>query len=153
VSFGRYDECFLEHSWHWLNDPEIKRLTMTPDFTRDEQLRWFARLAEMKDYLIWGITYDATPIGALGLKHITKDEAEYWGYVGDRRFWGVGLGREMMRFSFNQARELCLSRLRLKVQRDNARAIRLYAKSGFRTLCESDGVLTMQVSLRATHEP
>ena len=100
LSFGRYDEQFLEKSWQWLHDPEIKRLTMTPDFTREDQLRWFARLPEMTDYRIWGISCGGQPVGALGLKHILGDRAEYWGYIGERHYWGGGLGEEMMEFIF-----------------------------------------------------
>jgi RimJ/RimL family protein N-acetyltransferase len=130
--FGRFDERFLERSWEWLSDPEIKRLTMTPDFTREEQLRWFERLPEMPDYRIWGISYDTVPIGALGLKHITQHEAEYWGYIGERSYWNAGLGGEMMRFIFARARELKLGRVYLNVHSDNARAVQLYTNVGFK---------------------
>src|SRR3954462_5453593 len=106
--FAPFDERFLEKSWQWLQDPEVKRLTMTPDFTREDQRRWFARLPEMSDYLIRGIFCEGIPVGVVGLKHITKEEAEYWGYLGERSYWNQGLGREMMRFIFDQARQLGL---------------------------------------------
>ena len=144
LTFSKFDQRFLDRSWHWLKDAELKRLTMTPDFNRDEQARWFARLPEMEDYLIWGLCCDDTPVGAVGLKHITKGQAEYWGYIGERRYWGTGLGGEMMRFAFSQARRLGLKELYLKVHRDNVRAIRLYSKTGFRTVRELDGVLHME---------
>ena len=59
LSFGRFDEIFLEKSWHWLRDPEIKWLTMTPDFTREEQLRLVCpaarkdRLFDLGSFLRW----------------------------------------------------------------------------------------------------
>jgi RimJ/RimL family protein N-acetyltransferase len=146
--FGRFDERFLERSWEWLSDPEIKRLTMTPDFTREEQLRWFERLPEMPDYRIWGISYDTVPIGALGLKHITQHEAEYWGYIGERSYWNAGLGGEMMRFIFARARELKLGRVYLNVHSDNARAVQLYTNVGFKIAREQDGVLQLEILLR-----
>ncbi len=152
LSFERYDERYLERSWQWLNDPEVKRLTMTPDFTRVAQLSWFARLPEMIDYLIWGISYDGMPIGALGLKHVTKDDAEYWGYVGDCRYWGRGFGAEMLHFVFEKAHELGLSKLHLKVHCDNARAVRLYTKVGFKIVYVKDGVLNMRISLGDANE-
>ena len=148
MSFGHFDEDFLERSWQWLHDLEIKRLTMARDFTREEQLRWFTRLPERSDYLIWGISCDGIPVGALGLKNITKDQAEYWGYIGDRAYWATGLGEEMMRFILNKARELGLSELYLKVHCDNARAVRLYTKFGFITAGERDNVLNLRKSLR-----
>src|ERR1700722_14823624 len=98
LAFARFDEQFLEKSWEWLRDPDLKRLSMAPDFTREEQRQWFSGLAEKSDYLIWGLSCDGIPIGAAGLKHITKEAAEYWGYIGERHYWGIGLGREAMDF-------------------------------------------------------
>lgn len=37
ISLKLYNEDFLEKSWEWLNDEELKYLTMTPDFTRKDQ--------------------------------------------------------------------------------------------------------------------
>jgi hypothetical protein len=48
----RYDERLLEHSWAWLQDPEIKRLTDTPDFTRTAQRSWFESLGGRTDYFL-----------------------------------------------------------------------------------------------------
>jgi RimJ/RimL family protein N-acetyltransferase len=144
LSFDRYDERFLEKSWEWLNDPEIKRLTMTPDFTREAQRRWFQNLATATDYLIWGVSMNGEPIGALGLKHITQTAAEYWGYIGDRKYWGAGLGSEMLRFCFEKAKERGLHELHLRVHRDHTRAIRLYSNAGFQVVNETDGVLRMR---------
>jgi RimJ/RimL family protein N-acetyltransferase len=151
LTFSRFDERFLERSWHWLQDAEVKRLTMTPDFTREQQRRWFDRLPEMKDYLIWGLLCDNVPIGAVGLKHITGDEAEYWGYIGQRDYWGAGLGGEMMKFIFGKAGSLSLRELYLNVHKDNARAVGLYAKAGFRIVGESAGVLKMRASVADAH--
>ncbi len=148
LSFGRFDELFLEKSWQWLHDPEIKQLSMSPDFDREEQLRWFARLPDRTDYLIWGLACDGIPIGALGLKHITRDKAEYWGYIGDRGYWDAGLGGEMMRFIFKRAKKMGLNELYLKVHRDNARAIRLYTRVGFKTVSEDQEIFNMLLSLR-----
>ncbi|HBU45505.1 MAG TPA: N-acetyltransferase, partial [Porphyromonadaceae bacterium] len=32
VEFREFDREALEKSWKWLNDPQLKSLTMTPDF-------------------------------------------------------------------------------------------------------------------------
>jgi RimJ/RimL family protein N-acetyltransferase len=144
LAFSRFDERFLERSWQWLQDAEIKRLTMTPDFTRDQQRQWFNRLPEMKDYRIWGLLCEGAPIGAVGLKHITGEDAEYWGYIGERDYWGAGLGAEMMRFIFGQAQALGLRELYLTVHKDNVRAAGLYTKAGFRTVDECSGVVKMR---------
>lgn len=147
LTFVRFDERFLEKSWHWLQDPEIKRLTMTPDFDRQQQRRWFEHLPLMDDYRIWGLMCEHTPIGAVGLKHVVKGSAEYWGYIGERDYWGAGLGSEMMGFVLDQAKRLELRELHLAVHKDNARAIALYTKHGFLAFSQQDGVLQMQLRL------
>jgi RimJ/RimL family protein N-acetyltransferase len=149
LSAVRFDEVFLERSWHWLHDPEIKRLTLSPDFTREEQLLWFAWFPGRTDYLIWGLAGNGIPIGAMGLKNITRSEAEYWGYIGDRSYWNRGLGREMMGFIFDQSKKLGLKELYLKVHRDNPRAIRLYTRVGFKTVREDQDVFHMRLSLKS----
>jgi RimJ/RimL family protein N-acetyltransferase len=151
LNFCRYDERFLERSWRWLNDPEVKRLTMTPDFTRREQRLWFEHLPERTDYLIWGICEGETPIGAVGLKHLTPHRAEYWGYIGERAYWEAGLGREILSFALERARGLGLHELFLRVHKDNIRAIRLYARFGFTAVSDNDGVFLMQLCLAGAH--
>jgi RimJ/RimL family protein N-acetyltransferase len=148
LTFGRFDEVFLERSWHWLHEPEVKWLTMSRDFNREEQVGWFHRLPARQDYLIWGISRDGVPIGALGLKHIAGIDAEYWGYIGEQGCWGAGLGREMMGFIFNEARKLGLKELHLKVHKQNLRAIRLYIRFGFKTVGETGEAINMRTSLQ-----
>lgn len=89
TEFVPYDEKFLDYSWDWLNDSEIKQMTLTPDMTREGQRRWFAGLSSRDDYHVWGITYDSLPIDAVGLKHIDYDshEGEYFGYIGNKTYW------------------------------------------------------------------
>jgi RimJ/RimL family protein N-acetyltransferase len=143
LQFVLYDSCFLELSWQWLNDPELKELTLTPDFTREEQAAWFASLRGRADYAIWGVLCDLVPIGAVGLKHITALEAEYWGYLGEKRYWGRGLGGQMVRFALEEARRRQLQSLYLKVGAANTRAIALYRRHGFNSTESREGVPTM----------
>jgi RimJ/RimL family protein N-acetyltransferase len=145
---ARFDEQFLEKSWQWLRDPEIRALTMSPEFTREQQLAWFASLSQKTDYLIWGLSCDGTLIGAAGLKHVTKDSAEYWGYIGERQFWGLCLGRQTVDFLVAEARKLGLREIYLNVHQDNARAMALYAKCGFTDAGRNGDVLKMRMILR-----
>jgi len=147
LAFSPYDERFLEKSWAWLNDPEIKALTLTPDFTREGQKCWFRSLPERSDYRIWGISCDGIPVGAIGLKHITANDAEYWGYIGERRLWGLGLGKRMVQFALEQAIGLCLKEVYLKVHSTNTRAVRLYTRAGFQADGEAEDLLVMRKHL------
>ncbi|EPJ8277656.1 GNAT family N-acetyltransferase, partial [Citrobacter freundii] len=99
----KYDESFLVLSWLWLKDPEISALTMTPEFTKEEQLIFFRSLEKRKDYFIRGITYQNEKIGAVGIKNINQDKGEYWGYIGEKKYWGQGLGKEIMEKILSEA--------------------------------------------------
>jgi RimJ/RimL family protein N-acetyltransferase len=133
-----YSRDYLEASWEWLNDDEVRRLTMTPLFEREDQEEWYRSLDERTDYRVWGIEVDGRPAGVLGLKNIEPPQAEYFGYLGIRELWGQGLGRHMLDEAVARARELGLSRLVLRVWTQNVRAKRLYAAYGFR-LVGNDG--------------
>lgn len=131
IQFVKFDELYLESSTNWLSDPELRALTLSPEFTPEDQRIWFEGLACRTDYCIWGISADGRPIGAVGLKHICNDQAEYWGYIGEKSFWGQGIGNMMVHFATEQARRLGIQHLRLQVGAENSRAVRLYLKQGF----------------------
>lgn len=127
-----YSELYLKESWKWLRDPEIKALTMTPDFDREGQRRFFDSLAERIDYRIWGVELPGFgPIGAAGLKHIDRNRAEYWGYIGEKTQWGLGLGKQMLSAIEERARALGIEQLYLNVAPDNFRAVSLYRRAGY----------------------
>lgn len=132
IEFVEYSIDFLEKSWLWLNDPEIKYLTCTPDFEKNEQIQWFLNLNKKKDYFIKGIKYDNIPIGACGLKHISTEDAEYWGYIGAKEYWGKGIGSIIMEFIETiSKKEYNLSSIYLNVIISNKRALNLYLKNEY----------------------
>ena len=132
LSFVDYDEIFLSLSWKWLTDPEIKYLTCTSVMTKEEQRRWFLSLNNRKDYFIKGILMDGMPVGVCGLKHIDSVAGEYWGYIGEREWWGKGIGKQMLFYIEQYARSLGLRRVYLHVLKDNTRACKLYINCGYK---------------------
>ena len=144
VPFGRE---YLDHSWRWLNDPDTKRLTMTPDFTRQDQERFFARLPR-DDYRIWGIELDdGSPIGAAGLKNFRGATAEYWGYIGEPSERGKGHGKAMLELIEAEAARLGLRAVDLRVADFNRAAIALYRRAGFSESGREGDVLSMRKEL------
>lgn len=132
IRLVEYDRSYLDHSWHWLRDPEIKRLTMAGDFTRDDQLAFFETLEGRDDYKIWGVeALDGTPIGAAGIKKIADGSGEFWCYIGERDWWGRRVGGEILDLCEQKARELSIDRLSMVAAIDNDRSIGLYKKMGF----------------------
>lgn len=132
LQFVKYDRTFLDASFGWLQDDELRYLIDSPQIDRVQQLAWFDSLPTKEDYMIWGISYEGRPIGACGLKHITSQDAEYWGYIGEKSLWGKGLGTEIIRQMEVEARNRGIGTLYLRVIKDNPRAIRLYQKCGFK---------------------
>lgn len=126
-----YDIEFLKLSWEWLNDEEIKQLTMTPNFTKEQQVDFFNSLARRKDYLIYGVSFNNNKIGACGLKNINNEQAEYWGYIGKKEYWGQGIGKRILEMMIKKSLDMKLKYIFLKVKFDNTRAINLYKRTGF----------------------
>jgi RimJ/RimL family protein N-acetyltransferase len=147
IEFTYYSYIFMEKSWEWLNDKEIKLLTLTPDFTKIQQIEFFNSLPNRKDYYIRGIIRNNKPIGACGLKKISEKDAEYWGYIGEKEYWGQGIGKEIMKYIINIAKEKQLNSIYLQVSKTNIRAIRLYTKSGFNIENANETIITMQLTL------
>ena len=131
LKFCDYKEEFLMYSWEWLNNKEIKELTMTPNFTKEQQKKFYLSLKEREDYIIYGLKIDDKPVGACGLKNIREGIAEYWGYIGEKKYWGKGYGAKIINEMISIAEEKKISNLYLKVTKNNVRAIKLYLNMGF----------------------
>ncbi len=143
----KYTEEFLPLSWKWLNDSEIKKLTMTSDFSKEDQINFFNSLSSRKNYKIFGIEFDGIKIGACGLKNIEQNRSEYWGYIGEKEYWGKGLGKEILTKMINLAINEKISSVYLKVEKNNYRAIKLYEKFGFVNKLEEDNYLIMDKNI------
>lgn len=148
IKFVEYNEIFLEKSWEWLNDKEIKYLTYTPDFTKEQQKEWFLSLKDKKDYFIKGVLYNDTPIGVVGLKNITDTDGEYWGYIGEKEYWNKGIGKDLINYISHYSCILNLKEIYLKVIKDNIRAIKLYQKMNFKEFLEENNLIYMKLHLK-----
>jgi RimJ/RimL family protein N-acetyltransferase len=143
-----YTRETLDRSSTWLRDPEIKALTSTPAFSREDQIKWFERLPGRADYRAWTLRANGNPIGAFGIKNIIDDCGEYWGYIGEKDHWGKGIGRHMLCAAVEEARRIPLRTLLLRVHYSNFRAVNLYIAYGFRIFnIGNDGHYFMQLGV------
>ena len=147
IGFGAFDKLTLDKSYEWLNDPEIKALTDSPQIDSIAQARWFSTLASRSDYKAWSVMRHGNPIGVVGLKRISRESAEYFGYIGEKSLWGRGIGGRMLEFAQDQAKILGLPRMELRVVVSNLRAIRLYLRAGFTHVSEQGGSYLMQKTI------
>lgn len=152
VELVGFDENFLKQSFLWLTDPEIKSLTMTPDITVNQQYEWFKQLSYRSDYYIKGISYNGKPIGAVGIKHIDGEKGEYWGYIGEKKYIGRGIGKRMVSEMCAYGIRIGLKKLYLQVAEYNIRAIGLYKHAGFTVCSLQKKVLYMEKKLTADNE-
>lgn len=143
LAYRPFDQQFLELSWAWLNDPEIKRLTDTPDFSRDDQEAWWRSLENRADYFVWGVALAGRPIGVVGLKNVARISAELFCYLGEKDCWGLGYGRRMVGFGLRQAAQLGVRVVFLRVVKENLRAIAAYRRYGFLEIGKADAHLWM----------
>lgn len=131
VEYREFDETALEKSWEWLNDPEIKRLTFTPDLDKESQRKWFDSLKNRDDYYIEAVWHDNKPIGAFGLKQINGKDAELFGYIGDRDYWGKAVGIDMMIRCLDHGRSLNLESIYTILLKKNLQSYKINRRFGF----------------------
>lgn len=148
IDFVDFNEIILNKSFEWLQDSELCKLIDAAPISREKQIEWYNGLKTKTDYYIKGVLLDSKPIGAVGIKHIHYPKGEYWGYIGEKQYWGKGIGKEMILRMILDARNLFdLSKLYLRVDEDNIRAIRLYNSMGFIEVLKNGKFVEMELTL------
>lgn len=149
VELVSFDLLYFTKSKIWLSDPVISSLTdsgkLPDDVVRE---KWFENLKNRADYLIWGLEYKKVPIGVCGIKNINDGIGEYWGYIGEKEYWGRGIGKEMMHLVENKAIMYRLDKLTLRVLCSNFRAIQLYKRMGYNEVCRDTNYFYFAKKLR-----
>lgn len=77
---------------------------------------------------------DGQIVGTLGVESIGANKVKHRAELGiaiDRAFWGLGIGRALIRASIDCAKEAGYSQLELSVVSENISAIALYKSMGF----------------------
>ena len=119
----------------WDRDPDIRRLTGKKFSGRESVEQWwgdFLRDPHRIGFAI--IDGQGNLIGDIALEQIARRtrEAELRISIGDKRYWGRGLGTEAMRAVLEIAFcKMALAKVYLRVKPQNHRAIRAYLKTGF----------------------
>jgi RimJ/RimL family protein N-acetyltransferase len=124
----------------WFGDPEVRRhLALYLPFSLAQEERWFDnlldRLERRQDVALAVETAQGVHIGSMGLHAIDwkNRSAELGIVIGEKAYWNQGYGTDAIRTMLGLAfGEMNLHRVFLRVDADNARAIRCYEKAGFR---------------------
>ena len=120
----------------WLNDPEVNRFLDTKSATLKSVQDYIQTKNQKDNVFLFGIFVKAGDhhIGTIKLDPIDyrAKKATMAVMVGDKAYWGKGLGREAIRLLTEYGfTALGLQEIWLGVQRANRAAITAYAKLGF----------------------
>jgi len=126
----------------WINDNEVNRYLETKKTTVDDLKKYIAERARSDECLFFGIFLNEDGSGKHG-KHIgniklepisTKDKIATMGMmIGEKSWWGKGIATEALNILVDWAFEnLDIYEIGLGVLKDNAAAIKVYEKSGFK---------------------
>ncbi|TCL62097.1 RimJ/RimL family protein N-acetyltransferase [Hydrogenispora ethanolica] len=123
----------------WNCDPELQSFVDCDLPSDPQQLeRWYHANVPDRNYQIFAMeTLAGELIGDMELDHIcwNKREAELRIRIGDRRYWGQGLGSQAIQLMLNYTMgERGFNRIYLRVYEFNERAIHCYLKNGFQQI-------------------
>ena len=147
----------------WLNDPVVTKYIETKKSTMQELIAYVREHTDKADCRILGIFVHASHklIGTIKFEPIQWDEgvAQFAMMIGDRDYWGKGLGtlstRLAVEYAFN---DLKLKLIKLGVIADNEAAIRAYHRVGFhdidtsRVVVRADGSRHPAIDMILTRE-
>lgn len=134
VSLSRED---LPKARDWVNDSYLKaRMLRVVPVSQEDQEKWYEDIVQDPSKIVFAIKTlnDGQHIGNTGLYHIdwTHRRAEFWILIGERSFWGQGIGSDVVSLMQQYAFEtLNLNKLYVNVGIDNEAAIALYKKANF----------------------
>jgi RimJ/RimL family protein N-acetyltransferase len=124
---------------HWLNDPEITRYTETGTFptTAEDLENYYRSVAGSRNDVMLAIVdrHSGRHIGnvKLGPIHWIHRTATLGILIGEKEFWGKGVGLEATRLMVDYGFQcLNLHRIDLGVFAEHKAAIRCYEKAGFK---------------------
>ncbi|WP_044207349.1 GNAT family N-acetyltransferase [Flammeovirga sp. OC4] len=124
--------------YQWLNDPEVIRysLSLFQKLNTEEEIDfWFKGVLRDAKTLSLGIYVDEIFIGYAGISNFssTNRSGEYYIFIGDKTYWGQGVGTEVTKQIIKIAfEEKELERLMLTVSVPNKGGVIAYTKAGFK---------------------
>ena len=121
----------------WLNDPKVNKYLETRKATIPELKKYIREKNKNPNCLFLGIFFKKNNkhIGNIKLEPIDfkNHQATLGILIGDKNYWGKGMGKEATKLLVNYAfRKLNLKEINLGVISENERAIEVFKKVGFK---------------------
>ena len=126
-----------QRSYIWRNDPQVWTYTgfkPTQLITEEIEKTWLTNVLKREQDKRYAVCVKETHeyIGNVQLMHIENNTAEFELFIGEKRYWGKGIGYEATKQALHVAfHELNLDSVYLYVHLDNIVAIRCYYRAGF----------------------
>ena len=134
----------------WRNDPEVFKYTgntYNHEITIESELEWIRKVISNPEEYRCAILVDGIYVGNVYLTEIIGGNANYHIFIGERCYWGKGIAKEASRqivdYGFNK---LHLNSIRLRVRKQNIRAISLYRSLGFKYICDVNDWMVMELN-------
>lgn len=122
-------------SYKWRNDPEVFKYTgavYQNEISLETELEWINKVIQNKDEFRCAILVDGVYVGNIYLTGITTSSADYHIFIGNRYYWGKGVARQASELILKHAfDELKLQNVKLRVNVQNIKALKLYEGLGF----------------------
>ena len=103
--------------------------------TEEKEREYLRSRLESPDELMLLAEVDGRVVGTAGVDRISRNEKmrhrANFGISIEQAFWGLGIGREMLRVCIECAKAAGYAQLELEAVADNERAIALYQSEGF----------------------
>lgn len=139
-------------SYQWRNDEAIWKYTNFVAYkpvTLATEQRWLANVLARPDQKRFAICLSSSHqyIGNVQLLRINKKSAELHLFIGEKDYWGFGIGFS----ATSKLLEMAFAIFKLKVvfldvHPENLSAIRCYQKAGFETIEPIDNMVRMQAT-------
>lgn len=133
-------EAHLAQSLQWINTESVRNgLLLDRAITFQEHRAWFAALSQDALQAVFAASAAGIHVGNFGYRHVTPKHGtgEMWMFLGPEH-QGRGLAFSLLEAGVSAGvSSLGLRKIVLHVASDNARAVSIYARSGFQV----EGVL------------
>jgi len=123
--------------WHyfakWWHDPELISMTSgNPEKFSDKAIqKQVQEMVNDSKAHHWLIEIADQVVGHINLCQMTKSKAELQIVIGEKEYWGQGIGKEAIELVLANAKKLNYKEIYIEVRPENLRARKLYKSAGF----------------------
>jgi len=134
----------------WWYDKELIDLTSRIYEPLSEKSfgKFFHEMIENQNSYYFMIVYDDKKIGNVSLIKIKKSVYEIQVVIGEKKYWGLGVGTNVINKVIKILKKQGASKIRLQVRIENIRAQKAYEKCGFLEVSRDNEHILMELLFR-----